>query len=79
MLNIDYRRQLARKRAMILRAHLIDIRGGGREQNDVSFGATLETAWYKFQLRVNADVTWQILNSELSRNERVNILLRRYF
>lgn len=79
LLNVDYRMQLARNTTMNLRGHIIDIRGDNRDQDDIFLGALFESRWYKFLVRVSADVTWQIYDQSTSRNDRVNIGIRRYF
>ena len=79
LLNVDYRMQLARNTTMNLYSRLIDIRSDNRDQDDISLGAIFESRWYKFRLRVSADVTWLIYDDSTSRNDRINIGLRRYF
>ena len=79
LLNVDYRMQLARNTTMNLRGHIIDIRGDNRDQDDIFLGAIFESHWYKFQVRVSTDVTWQIYDNSTSRNDRVKVSLRRYF
>ncbi len=79
LLNADYRIRLARNRTLNLRGHIIDVRGDNRRQDDIYLGAFLESRWYKFTLRVSADVNWQIYKDDTSRQDRVSIDLRRYF
>lgn len=79
LLNVDYRMQLARNTTMNLRGHIIDLRGDNRDQDDVFLGVLFESRWYKFQVRVSADVTWQIYDQSTSRNDRVTVGIRRYF
>lgn len=79
LLNVDYRRQLGRNRTMNLRGQIIDIRGDNNDQDDIFLGAVFESRWYKFQVRLSADVTWQIFDQSTSRNDRVSIAFRRYF
>ena len=79
LLNVDYRRQLGRNRTINLRGQIIDIRGENNDQDDIFLGAVFESRWYKFQVRISADVTWQIFDQSTSRNDRVSIAFRRYF
>lgn len=78
MFNVDYRKPLRRNTTLNLRGQLLDIRGE-QHQNDVSFGSTLESRWYKFELLVNADVTWTLLENTTTREDLFSIKLRRYF
>lgn len=77
--NADYRRQLLRNLTLNLREHVIDIRGQNRDQDDIFLGMILESHWYKFELLLSADVTWQIYDDSSSREDTVAFKIRRYF
>ena len=77
--NADYRRQLHSNLTLNLRGHVIDIRGPGRDQDDIFLGMILESRWYKFVLQMSADVTWKIYEDSASRNDSVSFKIRRYF
>lgn len=79
MLHVNYRRHLARNTTMTLKMFLADIRGDNIEQDEVSFGLLLESRWYKFLLRINADVSFEFYDDRNSHEEQLTIALRRYF
>lgn len=79
MLHMNYRRHLARNTTMTLKMFLADIRGDNIEQDEVSFGLLLESRWYKFLLRINADVSFEFYDDRNSHEEQLTISLRRYF
>lgn len=77
--NADYRRRLRRNLTLNLRGHVIDIRGQSRDQDDIFLGMILESRWYKFELQLSADMTWQLYEESRSREDSVSFRIRRYF
>lgn len=77
--NADYRRKLRRNLTLNLRGHVIDIRGQSRDQDDIFLGMILESRWYKFELQLSADMTWQLYEESRSREDSVSFRIRRYF
>lgn len=78
-LHMNYRRQLARNTTMTLKMFLADIRGDNIEQDEVSFGLVLESRWYKFLLRISADLSFEFYEDRNTHEEQLSIALRRYF
>ncbi len=77
--NADYRRRLYSNLTMSLRGHVIDIRSQNQDQDDIFLGMVLESRWYKFELQLSADVTWQLYKDSSSREDTVSFRIRRYF
>ena len=77
--NSDYRRQLRRNLTLNLRGRVIDIRGLGDDRNDIFLGMSFELRWYKFELRLEANATWEIYDDRDSREDSVSFKIRRYF
>ncbi|MBN1956892.1 MAG: hypothetical protein JXQ81_10860 [Desulfuromonadales bacterium] len=77
--NADYRRYLRRNMTLNLRGRVIDIRGQNRDQDDILLGMIFEARWYKFELLLNADVTWKLYEDRTAREDNLGFRIRRYF
>lgn len=79
MLNVDYRKQISHRMTLTLKGLLSEIRRESTTEDEISLGMLLESRWYKFLLRVNADVSFQFYADKTTQDEQVSIALRRYF
>lgn len=78
-LNAEYRRRLNRNTDLTFKGHVIDYRGDREDKDDLFLGVLFESRWYKFMLRVSADVTWEIYDQRRTRDDRIFVGIRRYF
>ncbi|SHI77067.1 hypothetical protein SAMN02745165_00816 [Malonomonas rubra DSM 5091] len=78
MLNVNYRKPLGAAAKASFGVQFIDLRGETR-QDDLSFGASFDYRWYKFEFSFNADMTFGFYEDTISREDSLSLQLRRYF
>ncbi len=64
---------------MELNSHYYDIRRDENDQQEVALEAKFEAALYKLKVLLEGEVTWKLLEDGTSRNDRIQLSVRRYF
>ena len=78
-LRVNYQRPWYRRSLLTLRGEYRNLRGSSRDEDDLTFGATLEAKINKFEFRLLSEVQWKFFEDSRQREDYLRIEVRRYF